>query len=107
MAYPTSLIIFSFLYSHLSCIHKVQESGAGYTLSGKTLDPDSAAARPYLSRVSHSKLPSQGDSTPSQIPTGLNIEVDSPSTSPRSSPVPFAKNTSFKRYLMRGKTNSL
>lgn len=27
---------------------KVIESGAGYTLSGKELDPDSAAARPYL-----------------------------------------------------------
>ena len=27
---------------------KVAESGVGYTLSGKELDPDSAAARPYL-----------------------------------------------------------
>ncbi|KAK9720802.1 hypothetical protein K7432_003904, partial [Basidiobolus ranarum] len=30
---------------------KVQESGNGYTLSGKELDPNSAAARPYLSRI--------------------------------------------------------
>ncbi|CAB4400231.1 hypothetical protein RhiirA5_408298 [Rhizophagus irregularis] len=29
---------------------KVQESGKGYTLSGKELDPNSAAARPYLMR---------------------------------------------------------
>jgi hypothetical protein len=28
----------------------VQESGKGYTLSGKELDPNSAAARPYLMR---------------------------------------------------------
>jgi protein MYSM1 len=28
----------------------VKESGEGYTLSGKELDPDSAAARPYLKR---------------------------------------------------------
>lgn len=30
---------------------KVRESGEGYTLSGKPLDPNSAAARPYLQRV--------------------------------------------------------
>ncbi|CAG8462100.1 12482_t:CDS:2 [Funneliformis caledonium] len=29
---------------------KVQDSGKGYTLSGKELDPNSAAARPYLMR---------------------------------------------------------
>ncbi|KAI8343041.1 hypothetical protein BC941DRAFT_86103 [Chlamydoabsidia padenii] len=29
---------------------KVKESGEGYTLSGKPLDPDSAAAKPYLNR---------------------------------------------------------
>lgn len=29
---------------------KVLESGDGYTLSGKPLDPNSAAAKPYLSR---------------------------------------------------------
>lgn len=28
----------------------MQESGKGYTLSGKELDPNSAAARPYLMR---------------------------------------------------------
>jgi hypothetical protein len=86
----------------ITCIPKVQESGAGYTLSGKTLDPDSAAARPYLSRVSHSRLPAQGDSTTSmktQTLKGLSIEVDSPSTSPRSSPVPFVKSVGIKRYF--------
>ena len=30
---------------------KVRESGDGYTLSGKPLDPTSSAARPYLSRT--------------------------------------------------------
>lgn len=30
---------------------KVRESGDGYTLSGKPLDPTSSAARPYLSRI--------------------------------------------------------
>ncbi|KAJ2162168.1 hypothetical protein GGF46_000910 [Coemansia sp. RSA 552] len=30
---------------------KVRESGDGYTLSGRPLDPNSAAARPYLQRV--------------------------------------------------------
>lgn len=29
---------------------KIRESGEGYTLSGKPLDPNSAAAKPYLSR---------------------------------------------------------
>jgi hypothetical protein len=29
---------------------KVKESGEGYTLSGKPLDPNSAAAKPYLNR---------------------------------------------------------
>ncbi|RUP42695.1 hypothetical protein BC936DRAFT_138211, partial [Jimgerdemannia flammicorona] len=30
---------------------KVKESGAGYTLSGKELDPNSAAAKPYLNKM--------------------------------------------------------
>ncbi|KAI8097524.1 uncharacterized protein BX664DRAFT_258065 [Halteromyces radiatus] len=30
---------------------KVKESGEGFTLSGKPLDPDSAAAKPYLNRM--------------------------------------------------------
>lgn len=29
---------------------KIRESGEGYTLSGKPLDPNSAAAKPYLNR---------------------------------------------------------
>lgn len=29
---------------------KVRESGEGYTLSGKPLDPNSSAAKPYLNR---------------------------------------------------------
>lgn len=32
---------------------KIRESGEGYTLSGKPLDPNSAAAKPYLSRHHH------------------------------------------------------
>ncbi|KAI8384827.1 uncharacterized protein BYT42DRAFT_563762 [Radiomyces spectabilis] len=32
---------------------KVRESGAGYTLSGKPLDPNSAAAKPYLIRLGY------------------------------------------------------
>ena len=32
----------------ISLPSKVLESGTGYTLSGKSLDPDSAAAKPYL-----------------------------------------------------------
>lgn len=40
---------------------KVLESGAGYTLSGKPLDPDSAAARPYMqAAVERAPAPDQG-----------------------------------------------
>jgi hypothetical protein len=35
----------------------VVESGAGYTLSGKELDPESAAARPYLKGLSLNSMP--------------------------------------------------
>ncbi|KAI7903590.1 uncharacterized protein BX663DRAFT_507009 [Cokeromyces recurvatus] len=35
---------------------KVLETGSGYTLSGKPLDPNSSAAKPYLSRNSQSTL---------------------------------------------------
>ncbi|KAI7876253.1 hypothetical protein K492DRAFT_151908 [Lichtheimia hyalospora FSU 10163] len=38
---------------------KVRESGEGYTLSGKPLDPESAAARAYLGRSSSGTRPSQ------------------------------------------------
>ncbi|RCH95701.1 hypothetical protein CU098_000577, partial [Rhizopus stolonifer] len=34
---------------------KVRESGEGYTLSGKPLDPNSAAAKPYLGRLNTPK----------------------------------------------------
>lgn len=36
---------------------KVRESGEGYTLSGKPLDPNSAAAKPYLSRNGSVSIP--------------------------------------------------
>ncbi|KAG9292964.1 hypothetical protein G9A89_016326 [Geosiphon pyriformis] len=49
---------------------KVQESGCGYTLSGKDLDPDSAAAKPYLSKLkSRNDFPVQTGSPPSGTTT--------------------------------------
>ncbi|KAJ3323121.1 hypothetical protein HDV06_002133 [Boothiomyces sp. JEL0866] len=45
---------------------KVLESGRGYTLSGKQLDPDSAAAKPYMkARKDTDALPVQIPATPS------------------------------------------
>jgi hypothetical protein len=41
----------------------VVESGAGYTLSGKPLDPDSAAAKPYLRGWVPKNLIDQGKDT--------------------------------------------
>ncbi|CAO3655495.1 unnamed protein product [Mucor hiemalis] len=38
---------------------KVRESGEGYTLSGKPLDPNSAAAKPYLNRNGSVSFPSK------------------------------------------------
>lgn len=35
---------------HIPLPAKIRESGEGYTLSGKPLDPNSAAAKPYLNR---------------------------------------------------------
>ena len=47
---------------------KVLESGAGYTLSGKPLDPNSAAARPYMqSSVPHAPPPDQGAPIPAFV----------------------------------------
>ncbi|KAJ1749839.1 hypothetical protein LPJ79_003404 [Coemansia sp. RSA 1821] len=65
---------------------KVRESGEGYTLSGKPLDPNSAAARPYLQHVMQldplppkpqralpPASPSKPDShSPQEQPTGIN-----------------------------------
>nr|KAJ3422125.1 hypothetical protein HK105_001073 [Polyrhizophydium stewartii] len=48
---------------------KVVESGPGYTLSGKPLDPESAAAKPYL----------KGRQIPLHIPNQLSDQLD-PST---------------------------
>ncbi|ORX93100.1 hypothetical protein K493DRAFT_262785 [Basidiobolus meristosporus CBS 931.73] len=50
---------------------KVQESGNGYTLSGKELDPNSAAARPYLSR-----LPDNAAVKANQTPNPEKSEAD-------------------------------
>lgn len=49
---------------------KVLESGAGYTLSGKPLDPESAAARPYMqaSVPRTREPPPQGDEQPAAAP---------------------------------------
>jgi hypothetical protein len=46
---------------------QVAESGSGYTLSGKPLDPDSAAARPYL--LAKAKGKSLGSAPPPQPPS--------------------------------------
>jgi protein MYSM1 len=35
---------------------KVKETGDGYTLSGKPLDPNSAAAKPYLKSMTANKI---------------------------------------------------
>jgi len=43
---------------------KVRESGEGYTLSGAPLDPESAAARPYLSKMKINLAPTQQKSGP-------------------------------------------
>lgn len=40
---------------------KVRESGEGYTLSGKPLDPNSAAAKPYLSRNGSVSIPAKSE----------------------------------------------
>ncbi|KAJ2963594.1 hypothetical protein NQZ79_g1454 [Umbelopsis isabellina] len=53
---------------------KVKETGLGYTLSGKELDPNSAAAKPYLSR--------QGASAGSE-PTATDMEKKAPELSPK------------------------
>jgi protein MYSM1 len=42
---------------------KVRETGEGYTLSGKPLDPDSAAARPYL-QATTPRSAANGESAP-------------------------------------------
>ncbi|KAI8921563.1 hypothetical protein BC831DRAFT_437696 [Entophlyctis helioformis] len=60
---------------------KVIESGAGYTLSGKPLDPESAAARPYLKgRTIPLNIPSQH---PDGIilPLAFNPDMPVPTTS--------------------------
>ncbi|CAG8433844.1 9607_t:CDS:2 [Ambispora gerdemannii] len=70
---------------------KVQESGCGYTLSGKDLDPESAAAKPYLSRMkSRSELPVQtGSGSP---PSGTTTPKGSHGPRP-DAPIPTSAST--------------
>ncbi|KAG0180792.1 hypothetical protein DFQ29_010112 [Apophysomyces sp. BC1021] len=48
---------------------KVRETGEGYTLSGKPLDPNSAAAKPYLMRMG------MCTETPKTAPTEKSVET--------------------------------
>jgi hypothetical protein len=59
---------------------KVRESGDGYTLSGKPLDPNSAAAKPYLSRGGRGGSISGPSITPkpAAVVTAEKVEKDDP-----------------------------
>ena len=69
---------------------KVAESGAGYTLSGLPLDPNSAAARPYLQANGAAGSPATMSASPSQLEPGTPASTAEagaePTTKPASEP---------------------
>ncbi|KAI9268037.1 hypothetical protein BDA99DRAFT_354059 [Phascolomyces articulosus] len=62
---------------------KVRESGEGYTLSGKPLDPNSAAARAYLARSTANQGQNNGSSS-----SGSVTKQEQPQPPPVSSSLP-------------------
>ncbi|KAI9019599.1 hypothetical protein CLU79DRAFT_758048 [Phycomyces nitens] len=71
---------------------KVRLTGEGYTLSGKPLDPNSSAAKPYLIRTSSI------DSPVIPIPPKVEMmDVDSEAISTENQPVPHTETESTKK----------
>ncbi|KAJ2786184.1 hypothetical protein H4R18_000031 [Coemansia javaensis] len=68
---------------------KVRESGEGYTLSGRPLDPNSAAARPYLQHVMQLDPPPAKPPRPSAAaPAGPADPADPDGPAPASADAP-------------------
>ncbi|RKO89885.1 hypothetical protein BDK51DRAFT_46892 [Blyttiomyces helicus] len=78
--------------------NKVRESGGGYTLSGKELDPESAAAKPYLKARKTQDVPCQ-DPPPPEF--GLPKEK----TSDGLAPVPIEKRRSPEEAVLDNQEN--
>jgi hypothetical protein len=72
----------------------VAESGTGYTLSGKPLDPQSAAARPYLQRGGHAAA-TTADVVADDAPA--SAKTDGPRPAPARARVPRERVASLKR----------
>ena len=54
------------------------ETGPGYTLSGKDLDPESAAAKPYLKGMSLPYPVQSGNPLPVHPPAPVEAKKESP-----------------------------
>ncbi|ORZ21422.1 hypothetical protein BCR42DRAFT_448268 [Absidia repens] len=87
---------------------KVKESGEGFTLSGKPLDPDSAAAKPYLNRsamaTKTTALSAPRPTTAVTITNTINIAPIATTTSdttdpPKSEPMQIDSSTTCNSYL--------